>query len=247
MKQSKFSGYSSSAYEEHHRLKISDDALEAAARLSARYVADRFLPDKAIDLVDEASSRVRMYKSTAATSAKEVMRQIRTVRQNYSLAVEDSRADDAQDLQQQEAELDEQLERMRTTWDRCDSPRFLLKILLKFCLCGLGFRLSSLQEESERLLRMEDELRNHIVGQDEAIEAIAKSVRRARAGLKDPRRPIGSFIFFGPTGVGKTELTKALAQFLFGSEDALIHLDMSEFMERHSQPVGRFSAGICGI
>ncbi len=224
-----------SAYEEHHRLKISDDALEAAARLSARYVADRFLPDKAIDLVDEASSRVRMYKSTAATSAKDVMRQIRTVRQNYSLAVEDSRADDAQDLQQQEAELDEQLERMRTTWDRSDSPEVSSEDIAEVVSMWTGVPVMQMAtEESKRLLEMEAELKKAIIGQDEAIEAISKAVRRARAGLKDPKRPIGSFIFLGPTGVGKTELTKALARFMFGSEDALIQLDMSEFMERHS-------------
>jgi len=224
-----------SAYEEHHRLKISDEALDAAARLSARYVADRFLPDKAIDLVDEASSRVRMYKSTAATSAKELMRQIRTVRQNYSLAIEDSRTDDAQELQEEEAELDEQLERLRTTWDRSDSPEVSAEDIAEVVSMWTGVPVMQMAtEESKRLLEMENELRKTIIGQEEAIEAISKAVRRARAGLKDPRRPIGSFVFLGPTGVGKTELTKALARFMFGSEDALIQLDMSEFMERHT-------------
>jgi len=224
-----------SAYEEHHRLIISDEALEAAARLSARYVADRFLPDKAIDLVDAASSRVRMYKSAAANSAKDLMKQIRTTRQNYALAVEDGRMDDAQDLQAQETELDDQLERLRSTWDRSDSPQVSSEDIAEVISMWTGVPVMQMTtEESKRLLDMEVEMKKQIIGQDEAIEAISKAVRRARAGLKDPHRPIGSFIFLGPTGVGKTELTKALARYMFGSEDALIQLDMSEFMERHT-------------
>jgi ATP-dependent Clp protease ATP-binding subunit ClpC len=224
-----------SAYEEHHRLTITDEALEAAARLSARYVADRFLPDKAIDLVDEASSRVRMYKSAAATTAKDTMKQLRTIRQNYSLAVEDGRTEDAQELQEQETELEQQLEHLRTTWDRADSPQVTSEDIAEVVSMWTGVPVMQMAtEESKRLLEMEGELKKFIIGQEEAIEAISKAVRRARAGLKDPRRPIGSFIFLGPTGVGKTELTKALARFMFGSEDALIQLDMSEFMERHT-------------
>nr|WP_236822305.1 ATP-dependent Clp protease ATP-binding subunit [Anaerolinea thermolimosa] len=224
-----------SAYEEHHRLIITEEALEAAARLSARYVNDRFLPDKAIDLVDEAASRVRMYKSPAATTARDLMRKLREVRQNRSLAVEDGRNDDAQELLELEAELEEQLERLRTGWDRSSSPVVTPDDIAEVVNMWTGVPVMQMAtEESERLLHMEEELRKHIIGQDEAIEAIAKAVRRARAGLKDPRRPIGSFIFLGPTGVGKTELTKALARFMFGSEEALIQLDMSEFMERHT-------------
>jgi ATP-dependent Clp protease ATP-binding subunit ClpC len=224
-----------SAYEEHHRLSITDEALEAAARLSARYVADRFLPDKAIDLVDEASSRVRMYKSASATTAKDTMKQLRTVRQNYSLAVEDGRTEDAQELQEREAELERDLERLRSTWDRADSPEVGPDDIAEVVSMWTGVPVMQMAtEESKRLLMMEDELKKFIIGQEEAVEAISKAVRRARAGLKDPRRPIGSFIFLGPTGVGKTELTKALARFMFGSEDALIQLDMSEFMERHT-------------
>lgn len=224
-----------SAYEEHHRLIITEEALEAAARLSARYVNDRFLPDKAIDLVDEAASRVRMYKSPAATTARDLMRKLREVRQNRSLAVEDGRNDDAQELLELEAELEEQLERLRTGWDRASSPVVTPDDIAEVVNMWTGVPVMQMAtEESERLLHMEEELRKHIIGQDEAIEAIAKAVRRARAGLKDPRRPIGSFIFLGPTGVGKTELTKALARFMFGSEEALIQLDMSEFMERHT-------------
>ena len=224
-----------SAYEEHHRLVISDEALEAAARLSARYVTERFLPDKAIDLIDESSSRVRMYKSPAAKTVKDLMEQLRDVRHNHNQALEDGRFDDAQDLLDRENGLENQLERMRTGWDRATSPVVSADDIAEVVSMWTGVPLMQLaQEESERLIHMEDELRHAIIGQEEAIEAISKAVRRARAGLKDPRRPIGSFIFLGPTGVGKTELTKALARFMFGSEDALIQLDMSEFMERHT-------------
>jgi ATP-dependent Clp protease ATP-binding subunit ClpC len=224
-----------SAYEEHHRLTISDEALDAAAHLSARYVTERFLPDKAIDLIDESSSRVRMYKSPAAKSVKELMSELREVRQNHSLAVEDGRYDDAQDLVDRETALERQLERLRNGWDRSNSPVVTADDIAEVVSMWTGVPVMQIaQEESQRLLQMDQELRKSIVGQDEAIETIAKAVRRARAGLKDPRRPIGSFIFLGPTGVGKTELTKALARFMFGSEDALIQLDMSEFMERHT-------------
>ena len=224
-----------SAYEEHHRLTISDEALEAAAHLSARYVTERFLPDKAIDLIDEASSRVRMYKSPAATTAKNIVTQLREVRQNRSLAVEDNRYDDLQELTEKEEDLQLQLERLRTGWERSNSPIVTVDDIAEVVHMWTGVPVMQMaQEESERLLRMEEELHKHIIGQEEAIQVISKAVRRARSGLKDPRRPIGSFIFLGPTGVGKTELTKALASFLFGSEEALVQLDMSEFMERHT-------------
>jgi ATP-dependent Clp protease ATP-binding subunit ClpC len=222
-------------YEEHHRLTISDEALESAAKLASRYVNDRFLPDKAIDLIDEASSRVRMYKSPAAKMTKDIMTQLREIRQEHALAMEDGRFDDAQELLDRETALQSQLERLRNGWDRESSPVVTPEDIAEVVSMWTGVPLMQLaQEESEHLLHMEDELRRSIVGQDEAIQAISKAVRRARAGLKDPRRPIGSFMFLGPTGVGKTELTKALARFLFGSEDALIQLDMSEFMERHT-------------
>jgi len=224
-----------SAYEEHHRLTISDDALEAAANLSARYVTERFLPDKAIDLIDESSSRVRMYKSPQAKTAKELMAQLRQLRQNHALAIEDSRYDDAQDYLERQDALERQLERLRTGWDRASSPVVTAEDIAEVVSMWTGVPVMQIaQEESQRLLKMEEELRKVIIGQEEAIQSIAKAVRRARSGLKDPRRPIGSFMFLGPTGVGKTELTKALARFMFGSEDALIQLDMSEFMERHT-------------
>ena len=224
-----------SAYEDHHRLRITDEALEAAARLSARYVTERFLPDKAIDLIDESASRVRMYKSPAAHEAKEITAKLKQVRQELLDAQEQEHQNEIDALQAQEIRLEAELERLRTAWDKENSPMVTVDDIAELISMWTGVPVMQIaQEESERLLHMEDELKESIVGQQEAIEAISKAVRRARAGMKDPRRPIGSFIFLGPTGVGKTELTKALARFLFGSEDALIQLDMSEFMERHS-------------
>ncbi len=221
------------AYEEHHQLKISDEALEAATDLSARYVSGRFLPDKAIDLIDEASSRVRMFKNPIGEDAKEVVYKLRSVRRELKGAEEEqSQFTELEDL---EKSLEEKLEELKSAWDRDSSPTVSVEDIAEIVSMWTGIPVMELaEEESDRLLHMEEELHQHIIGQDEAIEMIAKAVRRSRAGLKDPKRPVGSFIFLGPTGVGKTELTKALAKFIFGSEDALIHLDMSEFMERHS-------------
>ncbi len=223
------------AYEEHHRLIISDEALEAAAHLSARYVTERFLPDKAIDLIDEAASRVRMYKSPSAREARDLFQQLRRVRENRALAQEEGNAEEMRLWEERAYELEERLERLRNGWDRANSPVVTARDIAEVVSMWTGIPVLQLsEEESQRLLRMEEELSKTIIGQDEAIQAIARAIRRARAGLKDPRRPIGSFIFLGPTGVGKTELTKALAKFLFGSEEATIQLDMSEFMERHT-------------
>jgi ATP-dependent Clp protease ATP-binding subunit ClpC len=223
-------------YEDHHKLRITDEALEAAAHLSARYVPDRFLPDKAIDLIDETSARVRMYKTPLAGNLKETFESLRTVEQERELALEEARYEDAADLRERERELQEQIEQLRLGWQDMDAgPAVSAEDIAEVLAMWTGVPVMQIaQEESERLLQMEEVLHERIVGQDEAINTIAKAVRRARAGLKDPRRPIGSFIFLGPTGVGKTELTKALADFIFGSEDALVQLDMSEFMERHS-------------
>ncbi len=223
-------------YEEHHKLEITEDALEAAVHLSARYVTDRFLPDKAIDLIDETASRVRMYKSPEAVSLKEAVDELRAARQAHAQALDDARYDDAQEFMELEIELEEKLSALRAGWDRSeDGPKVTSSDIAEVVSMWTGVPVMQIaQEESERLLQMEEELHKRIVGQDEAIVAISKSVRRSRAGLKDPKRPIGSFIFLGPTGVGKTELTKALAEFLFGSEDALVQIDMSELMERHT-------------
>jgi ATP-dependent Clp protease ATP-binding subunit ClpC len=224
-----------SAYEKHHNLRISDEALEAATRLAARYISDRYLPDKAIDVIDESASRVRMYKSPHARDLRRLFAELKVTQRSKETAIEERRYEEAATLRDREMELQERLEMMRAGWDSenavCVTPEDVAEVVSMWT----GIPLTQLHSaESERLLHMEEEIHKRIIGQDEAITTIAKAVRRARAGLKDPRRPIGSFIFLGPTGVGKTELAKALAEFMFGSEDALVQLDMSEFMERHS-------------
>ncbi len=223
-------------YEEHHNLDITDEAIVAAATLSARYVPDRFLPDKAIDLIDEGASRVRMYKSPESSRVKRLESELRIAREDLEIMADELSDEERASIQERIAELEAELESYRAHWDPVTQrARLTAEDVAEVVGMWTGIPVTTIaQEESERLLHMEEELHKRIVGQDEAIEAISKAVRRARAGLKDPRRPIGSFIFLGPTGVGKTELTKALAEFMFGSEDALIQLDMSEFMERHN-------------
>jgi ATP-dependent Clp protease ATP-binding subunit ClpC len=225
-----------SLYEEHHRLPITDDAVEAAARFSARYITDRYLPDKAIDVIDEAASRVRMYKMPHSSSLKETFTAIKSVQREKDEAIDAQRWAEATALRDRERELKAQLEQLRVGWDSTSaSVAVTADDVAEIVSMWTGVPLMQLEvEESERLLHMEDALHERIVGQDEAIKAISRAVRRARAGLKDPMRPIGSFMFLGPTGVGKTELAKALAEFMFGTEEALFQLDMSEFMERHT-------------
>lgn len=222
-------------YEEHHHLVISDEALEAATNLSARYITDRFLPDKAIDLIDEASSRVRMYKSDAAKVTKQITDELRQLRTKHSNLMEAGEDELALEVAGQIKDMEAKLNTIRDQWDRDSSPVVKADDIAELVSMWTGVPIMQLaQEESQRLLNLEKELHEMIVGQDEAIEKIAKAVRRGRAGLKDPKRPIGSFMFLGPTGVGKTELTKALARIMFGSEEALIQLDMSEYMEKHT-------------
>ena len=222
-------------YEEHHRLTISDEALEAAAKLSSRYVTERFLPDKAIDLVDEASSRVRMYKSESAVNSKDMMAELRQIRKELKKAKGSGDGDNIQALTKRQEEIESKLHSLQTAWDRESAPTVTEEDIAEVISMWTGIPLMQIEtEESERLLNLEEDLSKSIIGQAEAIVAVSKAIRRARAGLKNPRRPIGSFMFLGPTGVGKTELTKALAMQMFGSEDALIQIDMSEFMERHS-------------
>ncbi|MCA9926252.1 MAG: AAA family ATPase, partial [Anaerolineales bacterium] len=224
------------AYEQHHNLFITEEAVEAAVNLSTRYVTDRYLPDKAIDLIDESASRVRMYRAPQPADIREAYDNLRELRDQRTQAVDANLDEEAETLREREEELQRQLDQMRAgdSGDSEHSISVTAEDIADVLSMWTGIPVYQFtQEESKRLLQMEESLAEHIVGQKEAIEAISKAVRRARAGLKNPRRPIGSFIFLGPTGVGKTELTKALAEFLFGSEDALVQLDMSEFMERH--------------
>ncbi len=225
------------AYQDHHNVEITDEAIENAANLSARYIPDRFLPDKAIDLIDEASARLRMYKSPEAAQVRRAEQELSHVEDDLKLIEEEGAfGDEIERLRAQRDSLRETLGGFKSNWnEETNQPRLGAEDIAEVVSMWTGIPTMRIAgEESERLMQMEESLHARIVGQQEAIVAISKAVRRARAGLKDPRRPIGSFMFLGPTGVGKTELTKSLAEFLFGSEDALIQLDMSEFMERHS-------------
>jgi len=225
-------------YEAHHNLHITDDALRTAVYLSSRYVPDRYLPDKAIDLMDEAASRVRIYKIPHIVGLKDSLNDLNSVREEKEQAFEEERIEEAVVLREREVQLEEEIGQMRLGWEESSEGAPLQvteEDVAEVVSMWTGIPVTRIAStEQERLLRMEEEIHRRIVGQDEAISTIAKAVRRARAGLKDPKRPIGSFMFLGPTGVGKTESAKALAEFMFGSEDALIKLDMSEFMERHS-------------
>ncbi|MFO7711890.1 MAG: ATP-dependent Clp protease ATP-binding subunit [Dehalococcoidia bacterium] len=225
-------------YEEFHQLDISDEALEAAAPLATRYIADRFLPDKAIDLVDEASSRVRIKRGSPPMGLAESRRALESVRKEKEAAIAAQQYDYSGELRDREIQLLEKIETMEKEWQvkqEQGRPVVTSEDIAEVVSMWTGIPVIRLTtDETSRLLQMEEALHRRIIGQDEAIDTVAKAVRRARAGLKDPRRPIGAFIFLGPTGVGKTELVRALAEFMFGSEDALVRLDMSEFMERHS-------------
>lgn len=224
-------------YQEHHSVEITDEAIDAAANLSARYIPDRFLPDKAIDLIDEASARLRMYKSPESAQVRRITEEIDHVQGEISRGEDDGMDSDyIEDLKSRLINLQQSLSDFQANWNsESGQPRLMAEDIAEVVAMWTGIPVTRMaSDEAERLMGMEDALHSRIIGQHEAIVAISKAVRRARAGLKDPKRPIGSFMFLGPTGVGKTELTKSLAEFLFGSEDALIQLDMSEFMERHS-------------
>ena len=227
-----------SRYEEHHGLTITDEALEAAAELASRYVPDRFLPDKAIDLIDEAASRVRIKRSYAPPSVTEVSKGLETLRKEKEDAIAAQQYEHAAELRDREVQLQDKLEGMDSEWQSEQEehrPEVTGEDISEVVAMWTGIPVTRIaSEESQRLLHMEDALHEKIVGQDEAIHSISKAVRRARAGLKDPRRPIGVFMFLGPTGVGKTYLARVLSEFMFGSEDSMIKLDMSEFMEKHN-------------
>ncbi len=229
-------------YEKHHKLKILDEALIAAAKLADRYISDRFLPDKAIDLMDEAGSRVRLMNSQLPPAAKELDKQLRQVLRDKDEAVRSQDFDKAGELRDKEMELKTEIKAIAqnkkvadVTAEGGDSPVVTEEDIAGIVASWTGVPVSKLTEsESEKLLHMEDTLHQRLIGQDEAVKSISRAIRRARVGLKNPNRPIASFIFSGPTGVGKTELTKALAAYFFGAEDAMIRLDMSEYMERHT-------------
>ena len=223
-------------YEEHHRLTISEEALEAASTLASRYITDRFMPDKAIDLIDEASSRVRIQFQTIPIPLKEARQEADNVRKDKDAALTTQQYDYAGELREHELELQEKIKTLEEDWHAVqgqDKPVVSAEDIAVVVSMWTGIPVVQLAgEETARLLNMEEVLHERIIGQDEAITTISKAIRRARAGIKDPRRPIGNFIFLGPTGVGKTELVRALSEFMFGSEDTLIRLDMSEFMEK---------------
>ncbi len=225
-------------YEEHHKLEITDEALVAAAEMSSRYISDRALPDKAIDLIDESASRVRIRRSYTPPSLKEATVGLEGIRKEKEQAINQQQYEYAADLRDRELKLQERIAELEADLDQerdRDSTDVLAEDIAEVVSMWTGIPLVQIAtEESERLLHMEEDLHERIVGQEEPIVALAKAVRRARAGLKDPRRPIGVFMFLGPTGVGKTELARALADFMFGSDDNMIRLDMSEFMERHT-------------
>ncbi|MEP0913329.1 ATP-dependent Clp protease ATP-binding subunit [Leptolyngbya sp. GB1-A1] len=227
-------------YEQHHKLKISDLALEAAAKLSDRYISDRYLPDKAIDLIDEAGSRVRLINSQLPPAAKELDKELRQVLKEKDDAVRSQDFDRAGELRDREMEIKAQIRsiaqnRKTDSTEGDDSPVVDEEDIAHIVASWTGVPVNKLTEsESEKLLHMEDTLHTRMVGQEEAVKAISRAIRRARVGLKNPNRPIASFIFSGPTGVGKTELAKTLASYFFGSEEAMIRLDMSEYMERHT-------------
>ena len=227
-----------SRYEEHHKLTISDEALKIAANLASRYIPDRFLPDKAIDLIDEASSRVRIANLTPPLPIAELNKALETVRKEKEDAIGSQQYEYAAEVRDRELKLEEKITKSQQEWKEEHAETHIEvgeEDIAEVCAMWTGIPVTKLGgDETARLLHMEEALHKRIIGQDEAIELISKAVRRARAGLKDPKRPIGVFTFLGPTGVGKTELVRALAEFMFGSEDALIRLDMSEFMEKHS-------------
>ena len=225
-------------YEDHHKVTITDGALEAAAKLSARYINDRFLPDKAIDLIDEASSKVRLSSFMEPEEIKALEQEIEALEKNKEAAIKAEAYEKAGEIKKKQAKKREKIEKIRAKWEKEKVSRKLVVDENQIADVVAGWTKIPVrkleEEESERLRNLESILHQRVVGQEEAVTSISKAIRRGRVGLKDPKRPIGSFLFLGPTGVGKTELSKALAEAMFGTETALIRVDMSEYMEKHS-------------
>ncbi len=226
------------SYEAHHKVKITDEAIDAAVKFSSRYIADRYLPDKAIDLIDEGASKVRLQSLTSPSDVKELEDQIADFEKEKESAINEQDFERAAKLRDEQKEVQSQLDKARKEWQdkqKNSSGEVTAEVIAQIVSDWTGVPVVQLtKEESERLLNMESVLHERVIGQDEAVSAIAKAIRRGRVGLKDPKRPVGSFIFLGPTGVGKTELCKALAQAMFGDENAMLRLDMSEYMEKHT-------------
>ena len=225
-------------YEAHHKVRISDGAIDAAVNLSSKYINDRYLPDKAIDLIDEAASRVRLRLMTAPLDLKEIEDELKHISDEKSAAVKAQNFEEAARLRDKELEKSAELDKLKSTWHEDSEHRsgeVTEEEIAAIVSSWTGIPITSLtEEESEKLIKLEDLLQRRVIGQDEAVSAVAKAIRRGRVGIKDPKRPIGSFIFLGPTGVGKTELCRALAEAMFGTENAIIKLDMSEYMETHT-------------
>ncbi len=226
------------AYENHHHVTITDEALEAAVHLSARYINDRFLPDKAIDLIDEACSKVRLSSYTSSPKVKELEKKVAELEEEKEQAIKDEAYERASEIKKTQKELNDEMLRLNSEWEKVRSSEQLIvgeNEVADIVASWTKIPVRKLEEEeSERLRKLELILHERVIGQEEAVSAVAKAIRRGRVGLKDPKRPIGSFLFLGPTGVGKTELSKALAEAMFGKEDAMIRVDMSEYMEKHS-------------
>ena len=238
-------------YEAHHKVKITDEALKAAVDLSSRYIMDRFLPDKAIDLMDEAASKVRIAMFVAPPDLREKEKELEALHAEKEQAIDHQEFEKAAEMRDKEKALAEEIENTKKNWEKergTSKAEVTEEDIAGIVADWTHVPVTKLTEdESQKLLHLEEILHERVIGQDEAVRAVSRAIRRARAGLKDPNRPVGSFIFLGPTGVGKTELSKALAEAMFGDEDAIIRLDMSEYGATYRFQADRLASGICRL